>query len=104
MAGRWRSQQWSQLSSSFSDCGCALGPLPTFRVAEFRDNARIWRAFRHALRHMIALAVWAVMFAGAAVWVLFCLRRYTPQFGVWFRQKLNAGILALPTPQHVFRD
>ena len=45
---------WRSLSS-FSDCGCAPGSFAYFRVAEFRDHATVWRAFRHALRHMIAL-------------------------------------------------
>jgi hypothetical protein len=36
------------------------GTFAYFRVGEFRDHARVWRAFRHGLRHMVALAVWAV--------------------------------------------
>ena len=52
-------------------CGLWLrtGTFAYFRVAEFRDNATVWRAFRHALRHMIALAVWAASFA-VLVWLL----------------------------------
>jgi hypothetical protein len=75
------------------------GTFAYFRVAEFRDNATVWRAFRHALRHMIALAVWAAILA-ALVWLLWNLRTYTPQAGVWLRQKLNAG----PTPRNMTRD
>src|ERR1700722_1889785 len=58
------------------------GTFAYFRVAEFRDNATVWRAFRHALRHIVALAAWAILLA-AVVWLLLALRRYTPQFGVW---------------------
>jgi hypothetical protein len=75
------------------------GTFAYFRVAEFRDNARVWRAFRHALRHMLALLVWALLFA-ALVGLLWKLRTYTPQAGVWLRQKLNAG----PPPRNVTRD
>jgi hypothetical protein len=75
------------------------GTFAYFRVAEFRDNAKVWRAFRHALRHMIALAAWAVLFA-VVVWLLWSLRTYTPQAGVWLRQKMNLG----PTPRNITRD
>ena len=82
-------------------CGVWLrtGTFAYFRVAEFRDNATVWRAFRHALRHMVALAVWAAALA-VLVWLLWNLRTYTPQAGVWIRQKLNVG----PTPRNVTRD
>jgi hypothetical protein len=82
-------------------CGVWLraGTFAYFRVAEFRDNATVWRAFRHALRHMVALAAWAAALA-MLVWLLWNLRTYTPQAGVWIRQKLNAG----PTPRNVTRD
>src|SRR5271157_5668409 len=54
------------------------GTFAYFRVAEFRDNATVWRAFRLALRHIVALAVWAAGFA-VLVWLLWNLRTYTPQ-------------------------
>jgi hypothetical protein len=75
------------------------GTFAYFRLAEFRDNAHVWRAFRHALRHVLALAVWAVLFA-VVVWLLWKLRAYTPQAGVWLRQKLNGG----PPPRNLTRD
>src|ERR1019366_3704041 len=75
------------------------GTFAYFRVAEFRDNATVWRAFRHALRHMVALAIWAASLA-VLVWLLWNLRTYTPQAGVWIRQKLNGG----PPPRNVTRD
>ncbi len=75
------------------------GTFAYFRVAEFRDNAAVWCAFRHALRHIIALAVWGVLLAAIA-WLLISLRRYTPQFGVWFWQKAPA--LRFGTPRQVF--
>ncbi|MGB8772246.1 MAG: hypothetical protein WCC92_21740 [Candidatus Korobacteraceae bacterium] len=74
------------------------GTFAYFRVAEFRDNATVWRAFRHALRHMVALAVWAI-FMAAIVWLLISLRRYAPQFGVWFWQRAPA--LRFGTPRQV---
>jgi hypothetical protein len=75
------------------------GTFAYFRIAEFRDNATVWRAFRRSVRHMVALAIWAA--AGAAlVWLLWSLRTYTPQTGVWMRQKLGAG----PSPRNVTRD
>ena len=68
------------------------GTFAYFRVAEFRDNATVWRAFRHALRHIVALAVWAILLAAMA-WLLITLRRYAPQFGVWFWQKAPSSAL-----------
>lgn len=76
------------------------GTFAYFRVAEFRDNATVWRAFRHALRHIVALAAWAILLA-AVVWLLLALRRYTPQFGVWFWQK-SPAFLRVGTPKQVF--
>jgi hypothetical protein len=76
------------------------GTFAYFRVAEFRDNATVWRAFRHALRHMVALAVWAI-FMAATAWLLISLRKYAPQFGVWFWQK-SPSFLRFGTPRQVF--
>ncbi len=76
------------------------GTFAYFRVAEFRDHATVWRAFRHALRHMIALAIVAIPFA-ALEWWLLSLRKYAPQFGVWFWQKAPA-FLRLGSPRQVF--
>ena len=76
------------------------GSFAYFRVARFRDNATVWRAFRHALRHIIALALWAIPLA-AALWFLFSLRQYTPQFGVRFWQKAPA-FLRFGSPRQMF--
>ena len=76
------------------------GTFAYFRVAEFRDNANVWRAFRHALRHLVALAVWAILLA-ATVWLLIALRRFAPQFGVWFWQK-SPSFLRFGTPKQIF--
>ncbi len=83
-------------------CGVWLrtGTFAYFRVAEFRDNATVWRAFRHALRHMVALAVWAI-FMAAIAWLLISLRKYAPQFGVWSWQK-SPSFLRFGTPRQVF--
>lgn len=76
------------------------GTFAYFRVTDFREHAAIWRAFRHALRHMIALAVWAALFAALA-WTILWLRKYAPQFGVWFWQKSPAA-LRFGSPRQVF--
>jgi hypothetical protein len=76
------------------------GTFAYFRVAEFRDRATVWRAFRHAVRHMIALALWAILLA-AIEWSLISLRRHAPQFGVWFWQK-SPAFLRLGSPRQVF--
>jgi hypothetical protein len=78
------------------------GTFAYFRVAEFRDHASVWRAFRHALRHIIALAVWGI-FLAAIAWSLISLRKYVPQFGVWFWQK-SPAFLRLGTPRQVFHS
>jgi len=75
------------------------GTVAYFRLGELRENGAVWRAFRHSLRHIVVLALWAAVFAVLA-WVLWGLRSYTPQAGVWIRQKLNAG----PPPRNVTRD
>ncbi len=75
------------------------GTFAYFRVAVFRDNATVWRAFRHGLRHMIALAAWAV-FMLAAELLLIRIRRYAPQFGVWFWQKAPS-FLRFGSPRQV---
>ena len=76
------------------------GTFAFFRVAEFRDNATVWRAFRHALRHIVALAVWGILLAAIALG-LNSLRKYAPQFGVWFWQK-SPAFLRFGNPRHVF--
>jgi hypothetical protein len=76
------------------------GTFAYFRVGEFRDNAKVGRAFRHGLRHMVALAVWAV-FMLAAELLLFRLRKYAPQFGVWFWQK-SPSFLRFGSPRQAF--
>jgi hypothetical protein len=76
------------------------GTFAYFRVAEFRDRASVWCAFRLALRHMIALAVWAILLA-AIEWSLISLRKYAPQFGVWFWQK-SPAFLRFGSPRQVF--
>jgi hypothetical protein len=75
------------------------GTFAYFRLAEFRESGEVWRAFRHSLRHIVPLAIWAALLA-ALLWFFWDLRTYTPQAGVWIRQKLNAG----PPPRNVTRD
>jgi hypothetical protein len=75
------------------------GTLAWFRIAEFRDQRRIWIAYRHAWRHVLALGVWVLVFAVLA-WILWGLYGYVPQFAVWLRQKLGGG----PTPRNIMRD
>ncbi len=71
------------------------GSFAYFRLAEFRDYAEVWHAFRRSLRHMVALVVWFIPFV-AVEWWLFHLRQYAPQFGVWFWQKFSALRFASP--------
>jgi hypothetical protein len=75
------------------------GTLAYFRVAEFRESGSVWRAYRHAIRHVPALALWGLVF-GLITWMLWSLHGYVPQFAVWFRQKLNAG----PPPRNIMAD
>jgi hypothetical protein len=75
------------------------GTFAYFRLVEFRGNGAVWRAFRHSLRHIVALALWAVVLA-AVLWFLFWLRRYPPQFGVWLWQKLPES-LRLANPRQL---
>ena len=75
------------------------GTLAWFRVAEFRKDSGIWRAYRHSLRYVPALAFWVLVFAVVA-WLLLGLRDYVPQFAVWIRQQLNGG----PPPRNIMND
>ena len=75
------------------------GTFAYFRLAEFRESGAVWRAFRHSLRHIVPLAIWAATLA-VLLWFFWNLNTYTPQAGVWIRQKLNAG----PPPRNVTRD
>ncbi len=75
------------------------GTLAWFRVAEFRKQRTIWRAYRHALRHVPALSIWVLVFVLFA-WMLWALQGYVPQFAVWLRQKLGAG----PPPRNIMNE
>lgn len=82
-------------------CGLWLraGSFAYFRVAEFSNHATVWLAFRHALRHIVALAIWVLPFA-ALEWLLYWCLRFAPQFGVWYWQKVPA--LRFGSPREVF--
>jgi hypothetical protein len=71
------------------------GSFAYCRLAEFREYSKLWGAFRQSLDHLIALAICVAPLAAIAWW-LFSLRRYTPQFGVWFWQKFSALRFASP--------
>lgn len=75
------------------------GTLAYFRIAESRKDGAVWRAYRHALRHVPALALWVLVFLVFA-WLLLSLRPYIPQFAVWIRQKLGVG----PSPRNIMAD
>jgi hypothetical protein len=75
------------------------GTLAWFRISDFRGQGGIWRAYRHAWRHVLALGIWLLVFVALA-WMLWRLSSYVPQFAVWFRQKLGAG----PPPRNIMRD
>ena len=76
-----------------------VGTLAYFRFAEFRIEGTVWRAYRSAIRHVPALAMWALVF-GLFTWLLWSLHGYVPQLAVWLRQKLNAG----PSPRNLMAD
>jgi len=78
------------------------GTFAYFRVGEFRDNAKVWRAFRQGLRHMVALAVWAILILAVEL-LQIRLRKYAPQFGVWFWQK-SPTFLRFGGPRQVFHS
>ena len=82
-------------------CGLWLrtGSLAYFRVGDFRDNGLAWPAFRHALRHLIALLLWAIPLA-ILEWLLYSCLKYAPQFGVWWWQKVP--LLRFGSPRAVF--
>jgi len=67
------------------------GTFAYFRLAEYRDSGAVWRAFRHSLRHLVALALWAIVLAAVLGFVIW-LRTYPPQFGVWLWQKLPQSL------------
>ena len=75
------------------------GTLAWFRVAEFRKDAGIWRAYKCSLRYVPALAFWVLSFAIIA-WLLLGLRDYVPQFAVWIRQQFNGGL----PPRNIMND
>jgi len=75
------------------------GTLAYFRMSEFRESGSVWRAYRHALRHVPALALWGAVF-GLFTWMFWGLHGCVPQFVVWLRQKLNAG----PSPRNLMAD
>ena len=99
-ARAWQVAASGVLAIAVVICGLWLraGSFAYFRVAEFRDNAAVWRAFRHALPHIVAFAIWTALLA-ILEWLLYACLRYAPQFGVWFWQKVPA--LRLGTPRMI---
>lgn len=75
------------------------GTLAWFRVAEFRKDRAIWRAYRHSVRYIPALGFWVAVFVVIAG-TIWGLNDYGPQFAVWIRQKLNGG----PPPRNIMND
>jgi hypothetical protein len=74
------------------------GTFAYFRLMGFRQQSELWPAFRRALKNLLPLIIWVALFA-VLIWLIWSLRVYTPQFGVWLRQKLNAG----PSPRLITR-
>ena len=72
------------------------GTFAYFRLAEFRDSGAVWRAFRHSLRHIVALALWAVVLA-AVLWFLFWLRDLSAAVRSLALAEV-AGVVALRQP------
>jgi len=75
------------------------GTLAWFRVAEYRKEGNIWRAYRHSLRYIPALGFWVLVLIVAAR-MLWGLRGFVPQTAVWLRQMMNAG----PPPRNIMND
>jgi hypothetical protein len=75
------------------------GTLAYFRIAEYRNDGAVWRAYRHALRHVPALGLWVLVFLVLA-WLVWRLDPYVPQFAVWLRQKMGGG----PSPRNIMAD
>ena len=67
------------------------GTFAYFRRTEFRERGEVWLSFRHAVRHIYVLVLWAIALA-AVLLFLFRLRVYSPQFGVWLWQKLPESL------------
>ena len=72
------------------------GTLAYFRVAAFRDSGAVWRAFRHSLRHLVALALWAVVLA-VVLWFLVLVAHLSAAIRGLAVAEV-AGILALRQP------
>ena len=75
------------------------GTLAYFRVAEFRQQGTVWPAYRHSAQHVVALFVWLLVVL-AALFGVWSLLRYVPQFGVWFWQK-SPEALRFGSPRQV---
>ena len=75
------------------------GSFAYFRLSEFREHAAVWPAFRRSLHHLIALILWLIPLAAAELCLL-TLRRFAPQFGVWWWQKVPA--LRFGSPRAVY--
>ncbi len=97
----WQVAGSALLALAIIFCGLWLrtGSFAFFRVTEFRDNGTVWRAFRHAVRHIIGFAIWTIPLA-LLEWVLYSCLRYAPQFGVWWWQKVPA--LRFGSPRLVY--
>ncbi len=76
------------------------GTLAYFRIAELREHATVWPAYRRALRHLLPFAIWMIALV-VVVLVLTKLRIYPPQFGVWFRQKMPGSLRGGMSPRSV---
>ncbi len=87
------------VATSSAAYGYALGRSLTSVLPSFVTPQLVWRAFRRAIRYIVALAIWAILLA-ILEWGLFSLLRYTPQFGVWFWQKIPA--LRFGSPRLIF--
>ena len=75
------------------------GTLAWFRIAEFRKDAGIWRAYRHSFatspRWLSGLLVFVVV-----AWMLLGSARLRSAVRSVARQKLNAG----PSPRNIMND
>ena len=67
------------------------GTLAWFRVAEFRKQRNIWRAYRHSLRYIPALAFWVLVFVRAGMDAVGPARLHAAVRGVAAPEDRTAG-------------
>ena len=76
------------------------GTLAYFRIAEFRRDGAVWRAYRSRLAPRAGACPVGRWCSLVFAWLVLSLRPYVPQFAVWIRQKMGGG----PSPRNIMAD